>query len=134
MPISAYFSHNSYKMQDILIKLHKTCYPLQGLHSDQRIQLRIVLWKNYLPLRTFKNTDVAIASIILKLFSSNFTHLFSVTRATFWIRAAGLVWTLDLIISLYGLRNSQIRPWCLHSWGSFPKSTQTCLQKHKGYI
>jgi len=34
-------------------------------------------------LRTLNNTDMAIASILLMLFSSNFTHLFFITRATF---------------------------------------------------
>ena len=48
---------------------------------------------------------MAIASILLKLFSSNFTHLFSITRATFSIRSASLKWVLNEFSPFVDLEN-----------------------------
>ena len=48
---------------------------------------------------------MAIASILVKLFSSNFIHLFSITRATFGIRAASLKLSLTKLSPFMALEN-----------------------------
>ena len=92
--------YNVYTIEANFINLLK-----QRLHLNQGHSFCNTFLTYYLPLRTLKNKDMAIASIILKLLSSNFTHLFSNTRATFWIRAASLKWILTKLSPFIELEN-----------------------------
>ena len=97
LPFSAYLCHNFYKIQVILMKLHKLVQHYKGYILTNGHNFVMYFDKICLPSRTLNNTDMTIASILLKLLSSNFTHLFSITWAIFWMRAASLKWILTKI-------------------------------------
>ena len=81
-----------------------------------------------------KNTDIAIASIILKLFSSNFTHRFSNTRATFRIRGASLKWILTKLSPFMDFENHRFDHNVYSIGAIFINLLKLVYKKNKGYI
>ena len=91
-------------MQAILIKRHKLIHH----HKDYILTKGLssmMYFDEIPPFKDWKKPDMAIASKILKLSSPNFTYSFSITRATFWIRAASLKWILTKLSPLMELEN-----------------------------